>query len=270
MKVTTGLMMAALCAAACSKKGSDSAPAAGAAGAAPAAATGTPAPAPAAAPVPAAPAPAAAPAAAPGHASPCDKPDALPAFLATAWSVAPDAITVDGCVAGRFPGAGIAVSASVGTADGESAPRFAVLGEDGAAIARNDGGADKARFDSIGALSGLQAADLDGDGTDELIATETTEYKLSPTTEAVVVYAIKAGKLAPLLRRGYGYVTAEDSEGNEGTALCDGAVAVAGTPPVLTITGKLAAPAAEIKKAKAACVDGVEAYAMKGGALVKR
>ena len=262
MKLTTALVIGSLLTA-CGKKASDS-PLASGAPPTPVvvAVDAPPAPPPAADAAIAVPAP---------STSVCDNPDALTAFLAKAWKVAPDALDpVRHCVAGHFPAAGIAVFAHMGTSDAEAISRLEVLDAAGASIARNEGEADKQRFDSLDALSHLQAIDLDGDGTDELIATETSSYKLSPTTEGVVVYAIKAGKLAPLLSRDYAYTTAEDGEGNEGTVLCTGNVAIAGTPPTLTITGSLAVPAATIAKEKADCVDGVEVYAMKGGALVKR
>lgn len=105
----------------------------------------------------------------------CPPETELAARLREQWEVPPDAtLDVVACARGRFPRPGWLVAAFIDTADDESEQRIEVIAADGggAIAALADGSAPAFdRFDT-GAGDGWEAADLDADGTDELLQVE--------------------------------------------------------------------------------------------------
>ena len=96
----------------------------------------------------------------------------LAARLREVWQVPPDAeVDVAGCARGHFGRAGWLIDAFIDSGDEESEERIEVLAADGSgviAMLDPDGVRTADRFD-VGAGNGWEAADLDGDGIDELL-----------------------------------------------------------------------------------------------------
>jgi hypothetical protein len=105
----------------------------------------------------------------------CPPESDLAARLRELWQVPLDArIDIAGCARGHFGRGGWLIDAFIDVADEESEERIEVLAVDGSGIIAMldpDGVRTADRFD-IGAGDGWEAADLDGDGIDELLQLE--------------------------------------------------------------------------------------------------
>ncbi len=122
--------------------------------------------------------------------------------LREVWEVPPDAqLDIAGCARGHFGRPGWLIEAFIDTADEESEQRIEVLAADqGRIIAALDPGAARAidRFDP-GAGDGWEAADLDGDGVDEVLQLE-ERFDVGVRSTALAVYRIDGAAIREVAR----------------------------------------------------------------------
>jgi hypothetical protein len=113
------------------------------------------------------------------------------------WQVPPDAkVDVAGCARGHFGRAGWLVDAFIDSGDEESEERIEVLAVDGSgviAMLEPDGVRTADRFD-VGAGDGWEAADLDGDGVDELLQLE-ERFDVGVHSTVLAVFRIEAAAI---------------------------------------------------------------------------
>ena len=211
------------------------------------------------------------------HADPGACPDsaALQERVAKAWKVNVSRVA-DGailCAPGHFPTPGWIVYAYL-YADQEHTKtfaRFSVIDASGKAIFTQDESPDKSRMATVGDVEKLQAADLDGDGTDEIIAGVSSAYKYEPTSSSVAVYAFRGTTLAPVFGRGYAFTTAERMDGNGGMEdICTGSYDITPAAPRALVVKGTITKRSDLAQHAHDCVDGNETYVMKAGAMVKQ
>ena len=143
------------------------------------------------------------PAASAQPATKCPGAKELPAWLAKAWKVG-DKQTVDTakCGSGRFPESGFAITAWIIPEDGDGPPeafdyRMQILSADGKVLADYaDPDADDPRMWLNGSSSAIQASDLDGDGTDEILESSDLIRREDSESSWVTVYQRSGEKLA--------------------------------------------------------------------------
>ncbi len=191
------------------------------------------------------------------------------------WQVPPDAaIDVVGCVRGRFGKAGWLVEAFIDVGDDESEQRIEIVAADGGGvIAALDTGSSTPvdRFDSDTG-NGWDVADLDADGTDELLQVQEWNH-VAVLSTTMAVYRIDGAAIREVATLRLAY----DNKGAKGMTArrvvqCESQHALADAPDgsrtiqvdgTITTSGRQAGPIAA-----AHCpLAGSHRYRLAGGAL---
>lgn len=147
----------------------------------------------------------------------CPKDDALLSFLARSWKVDKTKVTGAVCTAGKFPAAGYLVHANVAGKDWGAFQRTAFLDASGKTLAQSDSEVTSERANDYVQTMALQAIDLDGDGTDEVVAAVVEAPKLSPATTNVHLIRLQGGKVSEAQVAMVDYTTADGAQVCEGT-----------------------------------------------------
>jgi hypothetical protein len=207
----------------------------------------------------------------------CPEDQALAAMLRVALGVPEDkTIEPDGCVAGRFPGPGFLILAWVETVeDGEpidSEHHHVVVD---AATRQRVAMAEPADLGPAARVMGEfgtgegEAADLDGDGVDELLYVEESDEKGTQQRNRVVVQ-VRGDKLVELARFVVHYQD-DAAVGEEAASECSATLTIdapgADGARSLTIEGRVTRAKEASPENTKDCIEGRRVYRLVGGAL---